>query len=80
MEKEIAGFRKNATEEVIVKITEYKGQNYIDIRAYVRPVIPSDNLKATRKGLCIKPELLTDLQNALKKVEKDLSRGKGNQN
>lgn len=80
MERELARFSKNATEEVIVKITEYKGQNFIDIRAYVRPVIPSEELKATRKGLCIKPELLTDLQNALKKVEKDLSYGKDNQN
>ena len=71
MDKEIAKFTKNATEEVIVRIVEYKGKDLVDIRAYVKPLISDEGLKATRKGICVRLEQLPELINALKAAEKE---------
>jgi len=55
MEKEIARFQKNSTEDVVFKITKYNGQDLLDVRAYVR-TIPTEKPVATKKGLAIRLE------------------------
>jgi len=70
MEKQIAMFNKNATEEIIVKLTEFEGKNFIDIRAYVKPLTSRGELIPTKKGICMKVETVAELLTALKKVEK----------
>lgn len=71
MGKQIAKFSKNATEEVIVRALEYHGIDLIDIRVFVKPVIPSDGLIGTKKGLCLRRELIPVLLKALEKVEEE---------
>ena len=71
MEKQIAMFNKNATEEIIVKLTEFKGKDLVDIRVYVKPLTSGEELKPTKKGICVRVEAIPDLLAALKKVEKD---------
>lgn len=86
MEKQVARFNKNATEEVIVKLVNYKGLDLIDIRSYVKPLTSDEELKATRKGICLKVECISELLKALKEAEKaskeikDLRNAKLNQN
>lgn len=70
MEKQIAKFNKNSTEEVLVKLIEYKGLDLIDIRAYVKPLTSEEELKATRKGICLRVEHIPQLLKALKEAEK----------
>lgn len=86
MEKQIAKFNKNATEEVIVRLSNYKGLDLVDIRVYVKPITSKEELKATRKGICLRVEHIPVLLKALKEAEKtmkeikDLRSGKNNQN
>lgn len=76
MKKEIARFRKNSTEEVIIKLTEINGQDFLDLRVYVNPVIPSEELIATKKGICLRSDLIPAIQKALKKAEEELKKQK----
>ena len=71
MEEQIATFQKNASEDVIVKLTEYRGVEGVDIRAYIKPLINREEPQATRKGIFLRiefiPELLKALEEAIKK-------------
>jgi len=65
MEQEIARFEKNASEEVIVKLTNYKGKDLVDIMAYY-----GDEPKPTPKGITLRIEQIPPLVEALIKAEK----------
>lgn len=71
MEGQIEKFSKNSTEEVIIRSLEYHGIDLIDIRVFVKPVIPGDEMIGTKKGLCLRRELIPILRKALEKVEEE---------
>jgi hypothetical protein len=64
-------FAKNATEEVRVSLTEYKGHKLIDLRIYYEPEDGGDR-RPTKKGITIDVGLYPELKKAMLKVEKEL--------
>jgi len=73
MEKEIAVFEKNSMEEVRIKISEWKSQEYLDIRVWTNPRYEKEGEgKPTKKGITLNIELLPSLLEALKKADKAL--------
>ena len=62
----ITKFEKNATEEVRVSLTEYKGHELIDIRVYYAP--PGREAIPTKKGLTMSVDLYPDLKDAVVKL------------
>ncbi len=74
LDKEIARFSKNAGETVIVKQTKYKGHQLIDMRIYFKSDsgIGTEELRPTKKGLCVRAELVGDLIEALQKAEREV--------
>ena len=68
MEKFIASFEKNTTEEVRIALTEFKGHDLVMARVYAMPNAASDRVP-TRKGLTVNVSLLPDLISALQEAE-----------
>lgn len=62
----IAKFEKNATEEVRVSLTEYKGHRLIDLRVYYAP--PGREAIPTKKGLTMSIDLFSELEAAIVKL------------
>ena len=69
MTKEIAKIEKNAQEEIIVQLTEFKGYDLVDLRVWAKSVIGEPG-KPTKKGRTVKPGLLPELIGALQKAER----------
>jgi hypothetical protein len=59
----ILTFEKNGRESVVVGLTEYRGQQYADIRVWFTD--QTGELKPSQKGVSIKPEHLPDVIHAL---------------
>jgi len=58
----IGSVRKNARESLQVHVQEYRGAIYVDARVWFQD--PGGNpptLIATKKGLCLRPELVKEL-------------------
>lgn len=68
-------FHKNSQELVEVHITEWKSQDYIDIRIWTlpNPAEPGSQ-QPTKKGICINAELLPKLIQSLQKAQKMLEK------
>jgi hypothetical protein len=75
MGKVLHQFIKNATEEVRVSLTEFKGHRLIDLRIYFEPEDGSER-KPTKKGITVDVSLYPELKRALLKVEKELLKEK----
>jgi hypothetical protein len=75
MGKVLHQFIKNATEEVRVSLTEFKGHRLIDLRIYFEPEDGSER-KPTKKGITIDVGLYPELKRALLRVEKELLKEK----
>ncbi|MEW6442452.1 MAG: transcriptional coactivator p15/PC4 family protein [bacterium] len=71
MGKIVDQFTKNATEEVRVSITEFRGHQLIDFRIYVEPKDGGER-KPTKKGITINVNLYPKLKKAILKAEKEL--------
>ena len=69
MKKIIGQFDKRVDEVVIIKINSFKGVNYIDTRAYRKPIFPDKEPRHTHKGLKLKCELIPRIIEILKKAE-----------
>ena len=67
MQKLISKFEKNSMEEIRVELSEYKGQTYLNIRAWIEN--DNNEFVPTKKGLTINVELFPELLEALKKAE-----------
>lgn len=80
MEEQIATFQKNASEDVIVKLTEYRGVEGVDIRAYVKPLINREEHQATRKGIFLRVEFVPKLLKALEEASKTYKKIKKDEN
>jgi len=57
----IAELPKNASEVVRVERVNYRGHDLIDARVWLRSVVPGDEPRRTRKGLCLTPALWREL-------------------
>lgn len=68
MGKIVAEFAKNALETVRISISEFRGKTYGDIRVYYRD--DDGELKPSRKGLTLAPDLIPDLRAAVVDLEK----------
>jgi hypothetical protein len=75
MSRTIHQFAKNATEEVRVSLTEFKGHKLIDVRIYYEPEDGGER-RPTKKGITVDVSLYPELKKALLKVEKELIKEK----
>lgn len=71
MEKDVAVFAKNKYQDVKVRLSEYQGNDVIDIRIWTQPP-QGDEKVPTGKGININVKLFPDLKEAIGKLEKDL--------
>lgn len=63
--KIISEFEKGLTEVIRVRLSEFKGNLYFDVRVWIKG---EGGVRPTKKGLCLNVELLDDLKQALEKV------------
>lgn len=75
MDKIVHQFVKNATEEVRVSLTEFKGHKLIDLRIYFEPEDGGER-RPTKKGITFDVGLYPELKRALLKLEKELLKEK----
>ena len=71
MDETIATIPKNATEEVRVSLSEYRGTHLVGIRVYANYKSPLDERTPTKKGVALKVERLPELIAALQEAERD---------
>lgn len=57
----IAEVRKNASEVILLRRTEFNGIDLLDCRVWTVPVSPDGESKPTRKGLTLRPETWAEL-------------------
>lgn len=70
--KVVAEFEKNSREVVRVSLTEYKGIDLLDVRAYYQ----KGGDWQPGKGIAIRRDLITPLRKALQAAEKEM-KGEG---
>jgi len=71
MEKDVAVFEKNKYQDVKVRLSEFQGNNVIDIRIWTQPP-QGDEKVPTGKGININVRLFPKLKEAMDKLEADL--------
>ncbi len=64
-EQVISEFRKNAKEEIRVTLSNYRGNDVIDLRVYCYPNNPDDDLWPTKKGITMTTKLIPELKKAI---------------
>ncbi|RKY41435.1 MAG: transcriptional regulator [Candidatus Makaraimicrobium thalassicum] len=74
MEKDVAVFQKNKYQDVKVRISEYQGNDVIDIRIWTQPP-QGDEKVPTGKGININVKLFPKLKEAIEKLEKEVIEG-----
>ncbi len=72
MEKDVCVFEKNKYQDVKVRISEFQGNDVIDIRIWTQPP-QGDEKVPTGKGININVKLFAKLKEAVDKLEKELS-------
>lgn len=70
-EKLLTTIPRTATEEIQVKISEYKGKKYLDLRIFYTTDGGATWLP-TKKGVAIYPENLNELKAAIETAQKEL--------
>ncbi len=70
----LASFRKNATEEVRVTRSDFKGLDLVDVRVYGEFGGPAKVMMPTKKGLSIQREQLPKLIAALQEAHAAIGR------
>ena len=71
MEKDVFVFEKNKYQDVKVRISEYQGNDVIDIRIWTQPPQGEEKVP-TGKGININVRLFPKLKEAVEKLEKEL--------
>lgn len=74
MEKDVAVFEKNKYQDVKIRISEYQGNDVIDIRIWTQPPQGEEKVP-TGKGININVKLFPKLKEAVAKLEQDLKEG-----
>jgi len=64
---------KGSGEIIRIEISEYKGQNYLNLRVWYTDK-NSGEFKPTQKGITVKPELFPQLKEAVLKAEPEIKR------
>jgi len=72
MEKDVAAFEKNKYQEIRVRISEFQGNDVIDMRIWTQPP-QGDEKVPTGKGININVKLFPKLKEAVDKLEKALA-------
>ena len=72
MEKDVASFEKNKYQDVKVRISEYQGNDVIDIRIWTQPPQGTEKVP-TGKGVNINVKLFPQLKAAVQKLEEELN-------
>jgi hypothetical protein len=71
MQKVVKVFSKNKFQEIRVAISEYQGNDLIDIRTWTLPK-GQDEMAPTSKGVSINVKLYPELKEAILILEKEL--------
>lgn len=71
MEKDIAVFEKNKYQDVKIRVSEYQGNDVIDIRIWTQPP-QGDEKVPTGKGININVKLFPKLKESIAQLEKEL--------
>ena len=71
MENDVAVFAKNKYQDVKVRLSEYQGNDVIDIRIWTQPPQGEEKVP-TGKGVNINVRLFSELKKAVEKLEQDL--------
>lgn len=71
MEKDVAQFEKNKYQDVKIRISEYQGNDVIDIRIWTLPPQGEEKVP-TGKGVNINVKLFAQLKKSIDKLESDL--------
>ncbi len=71
MEKDVAVFAKNKYQDVKIRISEYQGNDVIDIRIWTQPPQGEEKVP-TGKGVNINVKLFPELKRAIEKLGKEL--------
>lgn len=74
MQKTIKTFEKNKFQEIRVSLTEFKGNDLIDIRTWTNN--PQGEKVATARGVSINVKLFPQLKEAILALEKELKENK----
>lgn len=61
---------KNATEQIRVRLREYRGYDLLDLRIFYQD---GEEWKPTRKGLTLRYDRVSDLLEALEKAEQAIA-------
>ena len=75
MQKVVKTFSKNKFQEIRVGITEYQGNDLIDIRTWTLPQ-GAEEMSPTSKGISINVKLYPELKEAVLALEADLKEAK----
>ncbi|MBU0533202.1 MAG: transcriptional coactivator p15/PC4 family protein [Candidatus Omnitrophica bacterium] len=70
MQKIIKDIEKNGNNKIRVSISEFKGNNYIDVRVYYED--DEGEYKPTKKGVTFTPELISQVIDGLLQAEKEI--------
>ena len=71
MEKIVKSFQKNNFQEVRVGISEFKGNDLINVRIWTK-LRDSEDVVPTSKGISINVKLFPELKDAILALEKEL--------
>lgn len=69
---QIKDIDKGNGEVIRVEISEFKGQQYLNIRTWYTD--KEGNLKPTQKGVTVRPEHFKELMEALRQAEPEIER------
>lgn len=65
----VGSVRKNFQETVEVHVSEYQSKVYVDVRTFIKDFMNPKVVIATKKGLCLRPELVKELLPILAKAQ-----------
>lgn len=71
-QKVLASFPRNAQETLQVSLATFKGRTYVDIRLYYTDA--DGQLKPTKKGVTVPPELWDQFRQGVRLAEEELQR------
>jgi hypothetical protein len=71
MQKDIGEIIKTQTVKTVLRFTEFKGRNFLDIRDFFKAK-NATQFGPTKKGICLDISKISDLINLLERAEADL--------
>lgn len=71
-QKVLASFPRNSEETMQISVSTFKGRTYVDVRLYYTDA--DGQLKPTKKGVTITPELWDQFREALHAAEEELQK------